>query len=699
MRLHDIFETQLDEVSMSPGALQDFAKTTFAQAMTAGFEAELIIPNVQSSEEDDYESEPDYDMDERVSDNNDIFNFFVGDYNSRRTVERAVERIDEEFFEYADEKARDEFENEIEDQVREVLKDENPDMSNEEIDEIVSDPDLEMYRNAQDTAWEKYREDIDYDMYVEKFFRQNYPFMSDIANNFNLDWPHWTEYGGGNGPGQNDINDVADSISAAIGMEVKGSSGYHSAKRGTNFFILEPDSSIDAEESEGEGGLELVSPPLPLNQCLEYLDKVFAWAEKYGCRTDRSTGFHMGISIPGQTMDNVDHLKFTLFLGDEYVLRQFGRESNTYAKSMIKKMRSQIQFQQDREGGENSVEQMLAVFKDGMNTVAANIMKKMIKTVSDRYVTVNIKANYIEVRSAGGDYLNDLDKIKLTLLRYVRAMGIAADPEAERQEYAKKMYKFLSPLIKGEEDIIQAFGRYSAGIISKDSLKSMVRMAQEKRVGKKTPKFSNEYAPGHYTVRFRREDSDISRSTTVKADSQQNAADIMQNTLGNFGVVDSVEMLLPASVTARPGEPRPAFSEPQDFRERNQQEFERQHANLQQGVGTYTIHFINSQNTPQASSRVANNSTEAFNNWSRISSTGSRFVRMDFEPAVAGSTVDRAAQRAAETPQARTYLVTYLPPNGGEAQIEIDANSREDAATQFRMQHPASYRLYQIQEL
>jgi hypothetical protein len=479
MRLNDIFEAQLDEVSMSPGALADFAKTPFAQAMTAGFEAELVIPNAQS--DDEGESEPDYDEDRRCRSTDDIRRFFEGDYNSDRQLDRAIEQIDEEFFEYADEQIRNDFEeDERDDMIREILKD--MDKSPEEIEEIMADPSSKEYDQAESSAWEEYRENADYDSYVRMFFDRNYRYMSDVANSVNLDWPYWTNSGGsGNGESSEDIAaDIADSI----GMPVKASSGYHGAKRGTGYFILEPDSSIDYDASNDEAGLELVSPPMPLAQCLEYLDKVFAWAEQRGCTTNSSTGFHMGISIPDQSRENVDHLKFTLFLGDDYVLKQFGRESNSYAKSMMKEMSNKLK---NLRAGPGSIdaESMLKAFKNGLNSSAAKFIKTSLTTTNDRYVTVNIKDKYIEVRSAGGDYLGDLDKIKNTLLRYVRAMGLAADPEAEKQEYAKKLYKFLSPMVRGDEDIIKYFTQYSAGTLPSTALKSFIRQAQMKRGNKK----------------------------------------------------------------------------------------------------------------------------------------------------------------------------------------------------------------------
>jgi hypothetical protein len=139
MRLIDIFEEKLDEVNMSPGALADFAKTPFAQAMTAGFEAELVVPNAQS-DDDDGEQEPDYDQDERCTSTSDIRDFFQGDYNGRRQVDRAIEEIDEKFYEYADEQIMNEFENEKDEMIRQYLKDDGK--TETEIEEIMDDESL-----------------------------------------------------------------------------------------------------------------------------------------------------------------------------------------------------------------------------------------------------------------------------------------------------------------------------------------------------------------------------------------------------------------------------------------------------------------------------------------------------------------------------------------------------------------------------
>lgn len=623
MKLFELFQQDIEEVSMSPGALQDFAKTPFAQSMTAGFEAELIVPNVQGVG-DEYETEPDYDMDERVSGWDDITDFFVGEYNGRRDVQRAIENMQEEFFNDADEAFDEEMMDDVLDYARSAAKDDG--LSEEEIDDLFSEADSRQYEKYMDAARDELRGDF-YENYFEKWVRRSYPRMSNVAEGFDLTWPHWTS---GGGSGEYEVDDVAKNIEKAIGMKVKGSSTYHGTKRGSDFFILEPDSSIDADESENEGGLELVSPPMPLAQTLEYLDKVFEWAKDYGCRTDKSTGFHMGISIPGQTMENVDHLKFTLFLGDEYVLKQFGRESNTYARSMYKRIKSDVQASSPS----MKPEAILNTFKGGMNTIAADTIKRLLTSGKDRYVTVNIKENYIEVRSAGGNYLDNVEKIKNTLLRYVRAMGLAADPEAEKQEYAKKLYKLLSSTMEpGEENIIKLFSQYSAGTLSKMELKDFLRVAQTKRTAKKIPDLITVNQPKKDTYAFLVQyimTGNIKKTLKVYASGRTKAQETAEAYLKQNNIPGSVYQITadindPTNQTFTPtragfGEPRPAFSEPGQ-------------SSTRAGSGTYRVYY----HPPGAT------------------------------------------------------------PNSNAMSVEVNANSREEAEDLFRETHPSTYRvLYAI---
>ena len=420
MRLFEMFEEKIDEVNMSPGALTDFAKTEFAQSMTAGFETELIVPNIINQSILDQSQKYPRDIEPKSFEQ--IYEFFI-QTNTKSKVDSVIQTL---------------------------------------IDKQKSYQKSE-YRIKRITSGD-----------AESFLMNYYPSMSYIKKKFSkLKWPYEAEP---MNTGKNiTAEQLSEVIAKAIGMEVKYNKGYHGVKRGTGYFILEPDSSIgqDGEydstlkNKKNEFGLELVSPPMPFAQTLEYLDKVFAWANKYGCRTDSSTGFHMGISIPNQSKANVDYLKFILFLGDEYVLKDFGREDNEYAQSMNSVISGNIP-------SDIQLEKMFKSMRNGMNSKAAKLLSDKLTNSNDKYVSVNVKPNYIEVRSAGGeDYIKNVDKIKLTLMRYVRAMSLAADPEAEKNEYAKKVYKLLSKNFSknyGSNNIMSLFSRYSSNQITQEQL-------------------------------------------------------------------------------------------------------------------------------------------------------------------------------------------------------------------------------------
>ena len=696
MRLFDIInEDQLDEVSMSPGALADFAKTEFAQSMTAGFEAELVIPNAQGGDDD--EMEPDYDEDRRCRSTDDIRRFFEGDYNSERQIERAIEQIDEEYYEYADEQIRNDFEFEEVEMITQILKDNGK--TPEEIEEIMGVEDKRYnrdYQDAYDQAWEEYREGADYDQYVRGFFDRNYRFMSDVANSVNLNWPHYTS--GGNGEGESS-EDIATDIAASIGMPVKASSGYHGAKRGTGFFILEPDSSIDSDA--GEAGLELVSPPMPLAQCLEYLDKVFAWAEGRGCTTNSSTGFHMGISIPDQSRENVDHLKFTMFLGDEYVLKQFGRESNSYTKSMVQQMTQKLK-NLGAGSGRMDAESMLRTFKDGLNSSAAKFVKTSLTTTHDRYVTVNIKDKYIEVRSAGGDYLGDVDKIKNTLLRYVRAMGLAADPEAEKQEYAKKLYKFMSPMVRGDDDVIKYFSQFSAGTLPATALKSFVRQAQMKRGNKKVAgekgglgEGPNLYLFKYYSVVDPSDDPE-NFTIEVRGDSRRGAIANFRTKFeeGDYNILEIKDIDITDNSASR--------------------------AQAQASAQASGVYRITDNNGAYLATITADNPMDAYSkaiqrvtaagladgSWKLMAPSGRQIYP---DPAFGPTASNQNRRETDDLPELpsefvddpmdadpATYIIKYVDPQGEQHQTAIDANSAEEAKQWFQSNHPRTYHVTDI---
>jgi hypothetical protein len=375
-------QQELDEVAMSPSALRAFANSEAAAGMKAGFEAELVFTGIGGDEEEG-EWEPDYSYDPRAYSLDNIEDFFnSGDFAEGMTRQTKA-ALEQDWMEWYDEALYDEFDAPVavrewiqendwdeEDLIERALDDE---YSEDRVKEILAamerrvrgtgtaaDADLvEEYLGAEreverqldervelaiaeqnsdfESALDEFRENWDKD--ESDWLRdRGWRLMSDIAYNFDVTWPHMTITGGSSEGGFNEeaAQQLADSLSETLGVKTTVSTGYHGATRDTSTWIFEPDGSLDADD-DANMPVEIVSPPMPLAKTLEILPKFFEWAEDNGAYANDSTGFHMSVSMPEHEGNMLDYTKLALFLGDEYVLKQFGREANTYAKSAIKK--------------------------------------------------------------------------------------------------------------------------------------------------------------------------------------------------------------------------------------------------------------------------------------------------------------------------------------------------------------------------
>ena len=526
---------QLDELRMNPTTLQQFGASDEAKGIMAGFEAELVFTGLGGEGEYDEDPEPDYDADERCHSVQQVIDFFSNDEYGYATYGRDLDNLqdglDEKYMEWSDEKMQDAFRDEREDLIRKVWVDERPmtervhdylvegmDMDDKEADRIQAvgegapkfntsaevaaymkqNPDYALYVEAVEGAEEILEEDVEnsiteqdgyYDTALDEFRDGWYMdddsgfftdvglrYMSDVAEEFSLMWPVITYTGQSSEGGWDESNarNLADSLSKEIGVKTKVSGGYHNATRDDTTWIFEPDSSLDADDSDNMA-VEIISPPMPLEECLKKMEDFFTWAESNGAYSNSSTGFHMGVSLPHRG-GAVDYVKLALFLGDEHVLKEFGRSGNHFCEAAIKKIRQRVKVNKEAVGG-------------AMELMRNNLIELAQKALEinnhgfGKYTSINPKggndsthpdkergAKYIEFRSAGGsNYFEDIDKLKNTLLRYSQAMTIAANPAAERKEYYKKLYKLISP--PEGDPAIDLFSRFATGAISSEELK------------------------------------------------------------------------------------------------------------------------------------------------------------------------------------------------------------------------------------
>lgn len=187
------------------------------------------------------------------------------------------------------------------------------------------------------------------------------------------------------------------------------------------------DTSIDGDDAGV--GIEIVSPPLAIEDGLDDLRNSFKFMEKNGVETNSSTGLHLNISIP-DIRSKLDPLKLILFLGEGHVLQSYDRKVNAYAK-------------------EHGADIIAAITKTGKIPNSAKELKQIAsEALGDaKYKTVNLgklEHGYLEFRMAGNtDYHKKFGKVATDIGRFLTVLELACDPEAEQREYAKKLVKLF----------------------------------------------------------------------------------------------------------------------------------------------------------------------------------------------------------------------------------------------------------------
>lgn len=425
-------QTPITEAPQSPSDLEAFFKSPMAQQMRFGFEAEVIATGF-GYEDDELEREDVYiggdDMD-------DVSNFFghyqrrtlsdlFGDYDnwlSDQTAELIDEYISDNLEERVDELRQKDEDNEEELRDEEEYKEEAEDELRDEAPEKIDDSDLTFSDFCQSEGYTTY---------------------ADLADHYGFDWPDH-RYVGGDGDVDTDTGysleraqEIADELESAMDIAVLAFVDYHAGKNAPEgTWRIEPDGSLTPDDSSTEAGMEIITPNngLPLEEGIEKMMELFKLLKsRRRAYTSESatTGLHINLSIPEQYEKEIDYAKLVLFSGDEYVLEQFDRVGG-YNDEAVGQITQAITA--------GNVEGALMLMRKGMTTAAS---VSLIRSNKSRTVTVNKKPGYVEFRVVGNDYLSMADEVRLAVLRFARALTIAADPEAYKEEYAKKLYKLI----------------------------------------------------------------------------------------------------------------------------------------------------------------------------------------------------------------------------------------------------------------
>lgn len=259
--------------------------------------------------------------------------------------------------------------------------------------------------------------------------------------------------------------DVASMIEKIVGgtVAVNLNSKTKGEKPNYNVWNLVGDVSLSTEYDEEDiVGLELVSPILSPNEGVQALNKVFAFISDMRNATgtdligftDNTTGLHINI---GHTNSFIDPTKLVFLMGDQYILKIFGREQHSYANSLEKGMVHGIK---DPESGyeftgiKDRRDLLVQLGKELMSnkSLSNDQLEEIIAMVSStipkaKNTTVNLSKmfdGYVEFRALGGEgYHKRVKEVMQMVHRFIVILYVAATPEIYRKEYLKKVYNFI----------------------------------------------------------------------------------------------------------------------------------------------------------------------------------------------------------------------------------------------------------------
>ena len=224
---------------------------------------------------------------------------------------------------------------------------------------------------------------------------------------------------------------------------------YHEGIKNMTDWYIEPDGSLIPNGNDGAA--EVVSPPMPAKDSIAALKKFYAVAKQLGLYTSKKnkTGLHINVSIPQE----LDVLKLAVFLGDQHVLQQFGRQQNRYSASVTRDMSDALRGSVIRRRDKPEPDRLPFVQKQtltkdpfGRQGVQTSLnypmLKRLIGNISnEHFASINYNGKYVSFRHAGGNYLEHPDQVINVVGRFIRAMIIASDPNAYQEEYKSKLAK------------------------------------------------------------------------------------------------------------------------------------------------------------------------------------------------------------------------------------------------------------------
>lgn len=176
---------------------------------------------------------------------------------------------------------------------------------------------------------------------------------------------------------------------------------------------------------------EIVTPPMKAKSALICLKEVLQFIRRdENIGTNDSTGLHINFGDWKQNeWESIDWLKFMMVYDSKYALEIFNRIGNRYTVDQLENLVSGLSSD---------------IFKDYQKNV--KIINQIILENLRKYSSINFSKlkqhGFLEIRAPGNEnYENRFREIVIQIQRLIRAVEIASDPNAYKNEYLTKLYR------------------------------------------------------------------------------------------------------------------------------------------------------------------------------------------------------------------------------------------------------------------
>ena len=391
-------------------------------------ESDLIANEVKDREEDEYYINAYADAELFRDDVEDYKEEVMSNLRSRATQGDMFSDNDEEGDPDADEEYAERQDWDYDAWAREFIEEQHMDDLREWLADQIRD-------NGEiwDQAWEE--------------FYNKYDIESWVGIEYSGDWLQMLSdhsvYGLAGSDDESDLDEVATALedwasNNSYSNDVRPGS-YHSGSGTDNkYWRVEDDSSI-----EGSGAkAEIISPVYQTpREMLSEMNSLFKFMQANNVETNSSTGFHVTMSMGTGEDQSPNQLKLAVLLNDNYLLKQFNRVGNTYARSQLDRVKHQLLRAIDGD------DQSLAALEQSLGGALSQ----------DKFNSINFKGidnelgnQMVEFRIAGGsNYVVKFQDLSKAAIKYAVTLQAAHDPDAFRQDYLKALYKMINQVHSG----------------------------------------------------------------------------------------------------------------------------------------------------------------------------------------------------------------------------------------------------------